>query len=61
MKHKPFGALCYERQSRKQSVLRQGCPTTLGASTERLGSLEEMSWTNLEVMEGFQEEAAPET
>lgn len=31
----------------------------LGASTEAIGSLEEVSCASLEVREGFQEEAAP--
>ena len=73
MKHRPFGAVCYEqrrlglptvhcrRQERKQSVSRQGCPKMRGTSAEDDGSLEEVSWARLEVREGFQEEVASES
>lgn len=75
MNHNPFGALCYKQRSLpsdcsqssvggrsgNKSVLRQGCPTGLGASTKDFVSLEEVSWARLEVREGFQEEAASES
>lgn len=51
----------YRRQTRKPRFSRQGCPKMLGASTEDAGSLEEVSWASLEVREGFQAEAAPES
>lgn len=66
-KPKPFGALQYEQRPlgllivryrgkmKKPSFSRQGCPKMLGARTEAIGSLEEVSWDSLEVREGFQE------